>query len=56
MSLTPVEAITKEERIWEELKKRAKNEVKFGVITVEFKTQDGRIVFAEILSERIKLG
>lgn len=46
----------KDERIWEELKRRAKDIVRHGNMNVDFKTQDGKIVLAEIIQERIKIG
>ena len=45
----------KEVQIIKELKRRAE-EVRFGMIRVEFKIQDGKIMAGEIIEQRIKLG
>ena len=45
----------KEDKIISELKRRAE-EVRFGMLRVEFKIQDGKIMAGEIIEQRIKLG
>jgi hypothetical protein len=45
----------KEEQIINELKRRCQ-EVKFGLLRIEFKIQDGKILAGEILEQRVKLG
>lgn len=45
----------KEEQILKELKRRA-GEIRFGVLLVEFKIQDGKIMAGEIIEQKIKLG
>ncbi len=48
----------KEDKIWAEIKRRAKEHIKYGVMPIEFKVQDGKIVLADALpfQERIKIG
>lgn len=46
----------KDEQIIQELKRRAKEDVRFGSITIEFKIQDGKIVAGEKKGDVIKLG
>lgn len=46
----------KDQRIWQEIKRRASEIVKFGEMNTSFKVQDGKIVLAEVLQERIKIG
>jgi hypothetical protein len=45
----------KQEAIIRELKRRAE-EVKYGILKIEFKIQDGKIMAGEIIEQRIKLG
>ncbi len=45
----------KEETILRELKRRAE-EIRFGIMVIEFKIQDGRIMAGEIIEQKIKLG
>jgi len=45
----------KEEQIIRELKRRAE-EVRFGILKIEFKIQDGKIMAGEIIEQHIKLG
>jgi hypothetical protein len=47
--------VEKEDAIIRELKRRA-DELKFGIMRVDFKIQDGKIVAGEIVEQRIKLG
>lgn len=46
----------KQEKIWNEIKHRAKDQIKFGMMAIELKVQDGKIVLAEVMQERIKIG
>ena len=46
----------KDEQILAELKRRAKEEIRFGTMTVEFKIQEGKLSAGEIVQERKKLG
>jgi len=46
----------KEEKIWNELRRRAKEHIKFGMMSLELKIQDGKIVKGDILQERISIG
>lgn len=46
----------KDQRIWNEIQRRAKEIVRFGEIYTNLKVQDGKIVLAEVLQERIKIG
>lgn len=48
--------VEKDAKIWTEIKRRAQEVVKFGEMNASFKVQDGKIVLAEILQERIKIG
>jgi hypothetical protein len=45
----------KHNQIIQELERRAK-EVNYGVITVELKIHEGKIMAGEIIGQRIKLG
>lgn len=46
----------KEEQVIEELKRRAREDVRYGILVVEFKIQDGKILAGEIVEQKIKLG
>jgi hypothetical protein len=46
----------KEQRIWSEISRRAREQIKFGMMNIELKVQDGKVVLAEVLQERIKIG
>lgn len=46
----------KEEIIINELKRRAQENIRYGIMVVEFKIQDGKIIAGEIIEQKIKLG
>lgn len=46
----------KQEEILQELKRRAKEEVRHGTMSVEFKIHEGIIIGGEIVGQKIKLG
>lgn len=45
----------KEQRIWNEVKRRAKEIVRFGDMSLTFKVQDGCIVLGEVVKETIRI-
>lgn len=46
----------KENKIWEEIKRRAQEDIRFGTMKIELKIQDGKILAGEIIEQKIKLG
>lgn len=46
----------KDDKIIEELKRRAADHVRYGTMVVEFKVHDGKITSGEVVEEKIKLG
>lgn len=42
--------------ILEELKRRAKEDIRYGEVTVLFKIHEGKITSGEIIKDKIKLG
>lgn len=48
--------VEKQEKILNDLKRRAEEEVRNGDIIVKLKIQDGVIVAGEIMEQKIKLG
>lgn len=46
----------KEQTIWNEIKRRAKEDVRFGSLVIELKIQDGKIMGGSIKQQEIKLG
>ena len=46
----------KEQSIWDEIKRRAKEEVKHGTMNIDLKIQDGRVMGGTIIKQEIKLG
>jgi len=49
------EKIDKQEKILEELKRRAE-EIKYGSVICEFKIHEGKIMAGEVIEQKIKLG
>ena len=48
--------ISKEQQIFDELRRRAKEDIRFGSITVKFKIQDGKIMGGDIVEKEERLG
>lgn len=46
----------KQEKILQELKRRAKEDVCYGTLRVEFKIHEGVIIAGEVVEQKIKLG
>lgn len=46
----------KEQSIWNEVKRRAQEDVRYGTMLIELKIQDGKIMGGSIKQQEIKLG
>lgn len=46
----------KEAKIWQEICRRAKDDVRYGTMTIELHIQDGKVNGGKIKAQEIKLG
>jgi hypothetical protein len=46
----------KDEQIIQEIKRRAREDIRYGMMTIELKIQDGKIIAGELIEQKVKLG